>query len=312
MSGSPDGRGDARLSRRALLTLMAAAAASAGAGSGRNDGLPILRAIPASKETLPVIGLGTWQTFDVGASAAERASLREVLQRFVALGGRVVDSSPMYGRAEAVVGDVAAELGLRDALFLATKVWTSGRAAGTAQMEASLRHFRTRIVDLEQVHNLVDWRTHLPTLREWKRAGRIRYVGVTHYTASAYGELEQVLKAEPLDFVQLNYSLVEREAERRLLPLAAERGIAVVVNRPFAEGALFRRVRGQALPSWAAELGCRSWAQLFLKWIVGHPAVTCVIPATSRPEHLEDNMQAGVGPVPDAAMRERIATLLGS
>jgi aryl-alcohol dehydrogenase-like predicted oxidoreductase len=162
-----------------------------------------------------------------------------------------------------------------------------------------------------QIHNLLDWRTHLRTLREWKQAGRIRYLGVTHYTASAYGELEAIMKAEPLDFVQLNYSLIEREAERRLLPLAAERGIAVLINRPFAEGALLRRVRGQTLPPWAAEIGCRSWAQLFLKWIAAHPAVTCVIPATSRPEHLEDNMQAGIGPLPDIAMRERIGGLVG-
>ena len=286
---------------------MAAAATSAGAG--RDDRAPIVRAIPSSQETLPVVGLGTWQTFDVGA-AAERAPLRQVLQRFVALGGRIIDSSPMYGRAEAVVGDLAADLGLRDKLFLATKVWTSGRAAGIAQMEASLRHLRTKVVDLMQVHNLVDWRTHLRTLRDWKQGGRIRYYGITHYTASAYGDLEAIVKAEPLDFVQLNYSLVEREAERRLLPLAAERGIAVLINRPFAEGALFRRVRGQAVPSWAAEIGCRTWAQLFLKWIAAHPAVTSVIPATARPEHLEDNMQAGVGALPDAAMRQRIGALI--
>jgi aryl-alcohol dehydrogenase-like predicted oxidoreductase len=283
------------------------AAAAAGAGAGRGDAAPILRAIPASKETLPVVGLGTWQTFDVGADAAARAPLRRVLQTFVDLGGRVVDSSPMYGHAESVVGDLAAELGVRNRLFLATKVWTSGRAAGVAQAETSLRRLRTTVLDLLQVHNLVDWRTHLRTLREWKRSGRIRYVGVTHYTAGAYGELEAVLTAERVDFIQLNYSLAERDAERRLLPLAADLGVAVLINRPFAEGALFRRVRGRALPPWAGEIGCRTWAQVFLKWILAHPAVTCVIPATSRPEHLEDNMQAGRGPLPDTAMRERIA-----
>lgn len=286
-----------------------AASATAGGASGAR-GVPIVRAIPSSKETVPVIGLGTWQTFDVGDGAA-REPLRQVLRRFVELGGRVVDSSPMYGRAESVVGDLAAELALRDTLFVATKVWTSGREAGLAQMEESLRRLRTPRLDLMQVHNLVDWRTHLRTLADWKRAGRVRHVGVTHYTASAYTELEQVMKNEPLDFVQLNYSIVEREAERRLLPLAADRGIAVLVNRPFAEGALFRRVREQTLPAWAAEAGCRSWAQLFLKWIVAHPAVTCVIPATSRPEHLADNMEAGAGPLPDAALRERIARLVG-
>jgi diketogulonate reductase-like aldo/keto reductase len=286
---------------------MAAAAAAGGAGNAQ--GASILRAIPSSRETLPVIGLGTWQTFDVGAGAA-REPVRQVLRRFVELGGRVVDSSPMYGRAESVVGDLAGELALRDRLFVATKVWTSGRDAGMAQMEESLRRLRAARLDLMQVHNLVDWQTHLRTLADWKRAGRVRYVGVTHYTAGAYGELEQVMKSAPLDFVQLNYSVVEREAERRLLPLAADRGLAVLVNRPFAEGALFRRVRGQTLPAWAAEAGCRSWAQLFLKWIVAHPAVTCVIPATSRPEHLEDNMQAGMGPLPDRAVRDRIAALV--
>jgi diketogulonate reductase-like aldo/keto reductase len=283
-------------------------AAAAGAGAGSAGARPIVRAIPSSGERLPVVGLGTWQTFDAGAD--ERAPLRRVLDRFVALGGRVVDSSPMYGRAEAVVGDLAAELGLRPRLFLATKVWTSGREAGVAQMEASRRHFRAEVIDLMQVHNLVDWRTHLRTLREWKQAGRIRYLGVTHYTASAYGELERIMAGETLDFVQLNYSPAERDADRRLLPLAAERGIAVLVNRPFAEGALFRRVGGRALPPWAAELGCTSWAQLFLKWIVAHPAVTGVIPATSRPEHLEDNMRAGLEPLPDAAARERILRLI--
>ena len=307
MSSRPSDRSDG-LSRRALLALMAASAAAGGAAGA--SGQPILRAIPSSKETVPVIGLGTWQTFDVAGGAA-REPLRLVLRRFVELGGRVVDSSPMYGRAESVVGDLATELGLRDRLFVATKVWTSGREAGRAQMEESARRLRTPRLDLMQVHNLVDWQTHLRTLAEWKRAGRVRYVGVTHYTAGAYADLEPVMAREPLDFVQLNYSLVEREAERRLLPLAADRGLAVIVNRPFAEGALFRRVRGQTLPAWAAEIGCRSWAQLFLKWIAAHPSVTCVIPATSRPEHLEDNMQAGSGPLPDAALRDRIAALVG-
>ena len=307
MSSRPGDTRDAGLSRRVILALMAAGAAAGGAGTAR--GAPILRAIPSSKETLPVVGLGTWQTFDVGAGA-DRGPLREILRRFVELGGRVVDSSPMYGRAESVVGDLTAELRMRDNLFVATKVWTSGRDAGIAQMEESFRRLRVERLDLMQVHNLVDWRTHLRTLEEWKRAGRVRYVGVTHYTASAYRDLEQVMKSAPLDFVQLNYSPIERDAERRLLPLAADRGVAVLVNRPFAEGALFRRVRGATLPPWAAELGCRTWAQLVLKWIAAHPAVTCVIPATSRPEHLEDNMQAGVGVLPDAAARDRIAALV--
>jgi diketogulonate reductase-like aldo/keto reductase len=301
--------GEARLTRRAALRLMAAAAAAGPASAGA--AAPMLqRPIPSSGEAIPAIGLGTWRTFDVGGSPAERAPLEEVLQRFVALGGQVVDSSPMYGAAESVLGDLGAALAVTNRLFLATKVWTSGREAGIAQMEQSFQRLRVRRLDLMQVHNLLDWRTHLRALRAWKQAGRIRYLGVTHYTASAYDELERVLRSEPLDFVQVNYSLGEREAERRILPLARERGIAVVVNRPFSEGGLFRRVRGQALPAWAAEVGCASWAQIFLKWILAHPAVTCVIPATSRPQHVLDNMTAGTGALPDAATRDRMAALV--
>jgi len=315
--------GRAPLGRRALLGLMAGAVAGAAAGPG--PGAPNARAgpapaeptpallhrpIPSSGEPIPAVGLGTWRTFDVGASPAERAPLREVLARFVALGGRVVDASPMYGAAETVVGDLAAELGVTERLFLATKVWTTGREAGIAQMERSLQRLRTRRLDLLQVHNLLDWPVHLRTLRAWKDAGRVRYVGVTHYTASAYDELERVLRREPLDAVQVNYSLAEREAERRILPLARERGLAVLVNRPFAEGALFDAVRGRPLPPWAAEFDCTSWAQFFLKWILAHPAVTCVIPATRRPAHLVDNMGAGAGRLPDAATRERMAAVV--
>jgi diketogulonate reductase-like aldo/keto reductase len=293
------------LTRRTVLRLMAGAAAGVGASS------ILQRPIPSSGETIPAVGLGTWRTFDVGAAAAERAPLREVLQRFVELGGRVVDSSPMYGTAESVLGDLAADLAVTDRLFLATKVWTSGRDAGAAQMEQSLRRLGGRL-DLMQIHNLLDWRAHLRTLRAWKQAGRVRYLGVTHYTSSAYDELERVLRGEPLDFVQVNYSVGEREAERRILPLARERGIAVLVNRPFSEGSLFRHLRGRTLPGWAAEIGCESWAQLLLKWILAHPAVTCVIPATSRPQHLVDNMKAGLGALPDAATRERIAAAVAA
>lgn len=254
-----------------------------------------------------MVGLGTWRVFDVGTAPAERAPLKTVLQRFVELGGRVIDSSPMYGTAESVVGDLATELAITDKLFLATKVWTSGREAGGAQIEQSFRRLRTRRLDLLQIHNLLDWKTQLRTLRDFKQTGRIRYLGVTHYTASAYDELERVLRSESVDFVQVNYSVGEREAERRILPLAAERGIAVLVNRPFSEGGLFQRVRGKALPVWAAEIGCDSWAQLLLKWVLGNPAATCVIPGTGRPEHLVDNMKAGVGALPDAKMRDQIA-----
>jgi diketogulonate reductase-like aldo/keto reductase len=304
------GRGSGSLTRRAVLRLMAVAA---DAGSGRTEAAATIlaRPIPSSGETVPAVGLGSWRTFDVGAAAAARAPLREVLQRFVDLGGRVVDSSPMYGAAESVIGDLAAELGVGDRLFLATKVWTSGRQAGVAQMEQSIRRLRARRLDLMQIHNLLDWRTHLRTLRDDQQAGRLRYVGVTHYTERAYDELEGVLRSEPLDFVQVNYSLGEREAERRILPLARDRGIAVLVNRPFSAGDLFQRVRGQALPPWAADVGCESWAQVFLKWILADPAVTCVIPATSRVQHLVDNMRAGLGSLPDESARTRMAALVG-
>ena len=303
----PDTR-EPSLTRRSVLQLMAAAVAGAG-GAGAAPSI-VERRIPSSGETIPAIGLGTWRTFDVGGGAAERGPLRDVLQRFADLGGRVIDSSPMYGAAESVVGDLAAELGVGDRLFLATKVWTSGRQAGITQMAESLRRLRARRLDLIQIHNLLDWRTHLRTLRDDKQAGRIRYLGVTHYTAGAYDELERVLRGEALDFAQVNYSLGEREAERRILPVAHERGIAVIVNRPFSEGRLVRRMSGQPLPEWAAEIGCESWAQIFLKWILAHPAVTCVIPATSRPQHLIDNMKAGLGTLPGEAMRQRIAAVV--
>lgn len=266
------------------------------------------RAIPSSGETIPAVGLGTWQAFDVDDPDA-RGPQRAVLRRFVELGGRVVDASPMYGAAEATVGDLAVELGVRDALWIATKVWTTGRAAGIAQMERSLQRLRGKRVDLMQVHNLVDWPTHLATLREWNDAGRTRYLGITHYSAAGHDALERVMRSEPLDFVQVNYSVVERAAEDRLLPLARDRGIAVLVNRPLVQGAVFARLAGRRLPPWAAELDCASWAQLALKWILAHPAVTCVIPATSRVAHLEDNVRAGLGRLPDAATRDRIAAL---
>jgi diketogulonate reductase-like aldo/keto reductase len=233
--------------------------------------------------------------------------VREVLQQFVSKGGRVVDSSPMYGSAETVTGDLATELGLQGRLFYATKVWISGREAGIEQMQNSLRRLRVKRIDLMQIHNLVDWRTHIKTLVDWKADGRIRYLGITHYQVNAFDDLERIMRQERLDFVQLPYSIQNRAAEKRLLPLAADRGIAVLVNEPFEKGILFRRVHGQPLPAWAAEFDCTSWAQYFLKFIVSHPAVTCPIPATSKPAHLVDNMQAGLGRVPDAENREDMA-----
>jgi diketogulonate reductase-like aldo/keto reductase len=295
------------ISRRELLRLALGAGMLVCTGGAAMAASIITKPIPRTGESLPVIGLGTWQTFDVGPSESARAPLREVLREFVRLGGRVIDSSPMYGQSERVAGDLAAELTLHSQLFIATKVWTSGRAAGIGQMEESLRRLRTKRMDLMQIHNLVDWRSHLSTLRQWKKEGRIRYIGVTHYTASAYQQLAAVLDSEELDFVQLNYSIAEREAERRLLPLAADRRAAVLVNRPFAQAQLFNKVRGKPVPPWAKEIGCASWAQFFLKFVVSHPSVTCAIPATSKVQHLTDNMQAGMGQLPDAKMRERMA-----
>lgn len=268
---------------------------------------PLQRPIPRSGETIPIVGLGTWQTFDVGPHAPQRAELKEVLRDLVALGGRVVDSSPMYGESERVVGDLTSELGNRRELFFATKVWTTGREAGIRQMEQSFALMRTRIMDLMQIHNLVDHDVHVRTLREWKAAGRIRYLGITHYHSGAFADLERLVKTKQYDFVQFNYSLDEPEAEARLLPACAASGTAVLINRPFAQAGLFGRVRGKPLPPWAAEIGCATWAQFFLKWILGNPAVTCVIPGTRRVEHLRDNLAAGAGAMPDAAMRKRMA-----
>jgi diketogulonate reductase-like aldo/keto reductase len=270
----------------------------------------IRKPIPKTGESLPAIGLGTWQTFDVGPGKSSREPLKEVLRQFVRLSGSVIDSSPMYGKSEGVAGELAAELSAHKQLFLATKVWTSGREAGIRQMEESFKRLRTKRMDLMQVHNLVDYRTHLGTLRRWKEQGKVRYVGVTHYTASAHDELARVLASEDVDFVQINYSIAEREAERRLLPLAAEKRIAVLANRPLAAGGLFSRVRDKSLPPWSKEIGCATWAQFFLKFVISHPGVTCAIPATSKVEHLVDNMQAQLGPVPDPVTRERMGTYL--
>ena len=264
------------------------------------------RPIPRTGEALPVVGIGTWQTFDVGPAARERAELKDVLRLLVAHGGSVIDSSPMYGEAERVAGELAAELGLRPRLFFATKVWTSGREAGIRQMEQSFRLLRTQRIDLMQVHNLVDVETHAKTLREWKAAGRLRYIGITHHHAGAHRELERHVATRQFDFVQVNFSMAEREAEERLLPLCADTGTAVICNRPFAGAALFGRVKGRELPPWAAEFDCASWGQFFLKWILGHPAVTCVIPGTRRTAHLLDNVKAGMGRLPDAATRTRM------
>jgi len=265
------------------------------------------RPIPRTGEQLPVIGMGTWRTFDVGESEDARKPLRDVLGRLFDAGGRVIDSSPMYGRAEQVVGDLVDPTRRP---FLATKVWTSGREEGIEQMRRSIRrmapHGEGRPFDLMQIHNLVGWRTHVPTLRAWKESGTIRYWGITHYTDSAFPEMEEIVRTEKPDFIQLPYSVGAREAEKRLLPTCAEHGVAVLVERPFEAGSLFRDVVKRPLPGWAAEVDCSSWAQIFLKFILGHPAVNCPIPATANPEHMADNARAGFGRLPDEAMRKRI------
>jgi len=290
--------------RRALLAFLATAAALRPALA--QDRI-MTKQIPSTREPLPIIGVGTWQTFDVGAASAARTPLREVLKLMTQSGRGVVDSSPMYGTSESVAGDLVAELGTREQLFMATKVWTSGRDAGIRQMETSFKRLRVERMDLMQVHNLVDVDTHTKTLQDWKAKKRVRYIGITHYTSSAYAEVERQMKKAQYDFLQINYSLGERESENRVLGLAKDRNMAVIVNRPFAEGALFRRTKNKPLPPWAAEFGIESWAQYFLKWIVSHPAVTCAIPGTGNPKHMADNLGAGRGALPDEAGRKRMA-----
>lgn len=300
--------------RRAFVRLSAAAGTAAAATSllpltsspTKAHAVMHTRPVPQSKEPLPVVGIGTWQAFDVPQTPSEMDRREEVLRILFEAGGKVIDSSPMYGRAEAVVGSLLSQMKAHDKAFLATKVWTSGEAAGVSQMRQSAVRMQAP-VDLMQIHNLVDWRTHLRTLRAWKDEQRIRYIGLTHYTVPALDELAAIIATERIDVLQFAYSIDVRAAETRLLPLAAERGVAVIVNQPFASGSLFRTAKGKTLPAWAAEIDCASWAQFFLKYILGHPAVTCVIPGTARPEHARDNVAAGSGLLPDAAQRKRMA-----
>jgi len=296
--------------RRTLLKLFAAGLAGPWGIVARSAarGELLRREIPATGEKLPVVGLGTSDEFEI-EPGADTGALREVLRRFRELGGTVVDTAPIYGNAESVIGRLLDALGIRDELFLATKVRARGREAGLEQMRRSHELLGKQPLDLMQVHSLVDVRTQLDNLHRWKEEGRVRYVGVTHSRVSAFDELERVMKRHTLDFVQLNYSFTETQAERRLLPLAADRGIAVLINRPFENGALFWKVQDTPLPEWAAEFGCESWAQFSLKYILGHPAVTCVIPATSDPQHLVDNMGAGTGPLPGEDLRRRMREL---
>ncbi len=264
------------------------------------------RAIPKSGEQIPIVGLGTWQSFDIAHGGEDWAEGRRALDLFLQSGGRVIDSSPMYGRAEDAIGAMLAEQEGLPKPFLATKVWTSGREAGRSQIEESFRQLRAPVIDLLQVHNLVDFDTHLETLKELKARGRIRYIGATHYHLGAYEALERVIRGGELDFVQLNLSVAEREAEARLLPLTRDSRIAVIANRPFAGGELFSRIRRKPLPAFAAELKCTSWAQLLLKYVLGNAAITCAVPGTRNPRHVLDNLRAATAPLPDAALRRRI------
>ncbi len=296
----------------ALLALPAPGPGDARPQAVKNRAMATMhtRAIPATGEPLPVIGCGTWLGFDQAPGSTGYDELAGVVDALFAAGGKLIDSSPMYGRAEETVGELLA-VGDRSArAFVATKVWTRGRAEGIRQMTRSMQLLRR--VDLMQIHNLVDWKAQLPTLREWKAAGRIRYLGITHYSATAHAEVEAVLKAEPLDFVQIDYALDDRQAERRLLPLAAERGVGVIVNMPFGGGGLLRRLSTRPLPGWAAEIGCASWAQMLLKFVLSQPAVTCAIPGTRRADHMADNARAGLGVIPEPGFwRGKIDALAG-
>ena len=297
-------------SRRDTLKMLALAGAGIVSGGFKLQNFisekMLTRKIPASGEDLPVVGLGTWQTFDAGSSESERKTLKEVLTLMKEKGGKVIDSSPMYGSSEKVVGDLTTELVIQNYFFYATKVWTSGKEHGINQMNESFRKMKRDKMDLMQIHNLVDWKTHLKTLRDWKEQGKIRYLGITHYTESAYDNLEEIMKKEKPDFVQFNYSIDSQEAERRLLPAAKDLGIAVLINRPYGGGSLFSRVKGKEIPEWAKEFDINSWGQFFLKFILSNEAVTCVIPGTSKPKHLVDNMMAGYGALPDKKTVEKM------
>ena len=290
--------------RRALL---AAAALSWSPSRAAAPGALLTKPVPSSGEALPIVGLGSWITFNVGNDPAARADCAEVMRAFFAAGGRMIDSSPMYGSSQAVIGEGLARLGGGTPVFAADKVWTGAGSRGPAQIEASRRLWQLPRFDLLQVHNLLAWEEHLPALLEMKAQGRVRYVGITTSEGRRHREFEQIMRTQPLDFVQLSYNLLDREAEQRLLPLALERRIAVIVNRPFREGALLKVLQRHPLPGWASEIGCDGWAQAALKFIVSHPAVSCAIPATSRVDHVRQNLGAARGPLPDTALRARMA-----
>jgi diketogulonate reductase-like aldo/keto reductase len=294
------------ITRRRLLGAIAAAPLLGPAAALSQQARPATRAIPSSGESLPLVGLGTWITFNVGDDRAARDASAEVMRTFFQAGGRLIDSSPMYGSAQEVIGYGLRKLGRPADLFAADKVWIADGGAGRAQIERSRRNWGIPRFDLLQVHNLLSWQSHLPTLFAMKAAGELRYVGITTSHGRRHGDMARIMASQPIDFVQLTYNLVDREAEQRLLPLARERGIAVIANRPFQQGGLLRRLGRHPLPPWAAEIDCTSWAQFALKFIISHPAVTCAIPATSRVDHVRENMGAATGRLPDAATRARM------
>jgi diketogulonate reductase-like aldo/keto reductase len=287
-----------------------AAASTYSSSAGAAAGAPLItRRIPSTGEEIPALGLGTSGPFEVGSSPSQRAPLKEVLDAFFAAGAKLIDTSPMYSTAEAVLGDIMTPE-MRERAFIATKVWTRGQRAGVQQMTRSGELMKRPKLDLIQVHNLLDLDTQLHTLREWKEQGRVRYIGITHYTVGSHSDLAQIIQKEKLDFVQLNYSATTRHAEERLLPLAAEKGVAVLVNRPFEDGGMFHAVRNKPLPPWAAEIDATSWGQIFLKYVLAHPAVTAAIPATGKVQHLEDNLAGARGRLPDARVKAEIIRAL--
>ena len=297
-----------RLGRRQFIqtvTLLGAAAVGLPLAAQGSKSM-LMKVIPSSGEKIPVIGMGSSRTFEVGDDQDQRDRLTQVLQAFFDQGGTVIDTSPMYGSSEQVLGELLANVQKKQSLFMATKVWTEGRQEGITQMQESMDLLHTPVIDLMQIHNLLDWKVHWETLAEWKQQGRVRYIGITTHRGYDHDELAHVMQNYPIDFIQFSYSIANRKAEQQILPLAAERGIATMVNRPFQRGDLFRHVKGKELPAWAADLDCNSWGQFFLKFVISHPAVTCTIPATSKVHHMVDNMAAGYGRIPDNNQRKRM------
>lgn len=268
------------------------------------------RIIPSTGELLPVIGLGTSRVFDTNLSEKSLNPRKEIVKALLDHGGSLIDTSPMYGRAEEVTGKIAQDLKVNDRLFMATKVWIEGKEAGEIQMNASSKKLNKAVIDLMQIHNLLDWKTHIKTLYEWKEQGKINYIGISHFRSNAFNQIEKIITKERIDFAQFNYSLEEREAEKRLLPLCREKGVATLINRPFMRGKLFKAVARKKLPSWTYEYNVNTWSQFFLKFILANQAVTTVIPATSNPAHMIDNLIGGIGPIPEVGLQKKMVEVV--